>query len=254
MASHVELLPLRVSEDDEEEISPVIWHESKSKNALVANIAQTLWSVLKRFAYTLIPSFLCPTYDFKFREYEYGSTLWLDGLRGVASFIVFISHFIIIYVPEAHYSWDPVRHPNIFFLPILHVSYNGTAMVRIFYVVSGFAITNSAVRLLRKKDHQKALMKSLASSVLRRYLRLYLPCLGSFTLIHTMRVLGAMDWYEEHHRRLPNDLEAVQSAVLPTKSSNGVLGQVPIMLGEFWQFAVDKTLFGLPYDFRTNVG
>lgn len=233
---------------------PVAWQDSKSKYAWVANFMQSLWSILKRIAYILMPSFLCPTYDFKFREYESGSTLWLDGLRGVAAFIVFIAHFIIVYVPEAHYSWDPARHPNLLFLPIFHVSYNGTAMVRIFFVVSGFAITNSAVRLLRQKGHQKALLKSIASSILRRYLRLYLPCLGSYILVHTMRVLGVMDWYEDHHKRFPNDVEAVQSAVLPTKSSSGIFGQIPIMLSEFWQFAVGRTLFGLPYDFRTNVG
>jgi len=249
--SNVESIPLMVN-DDEEKPSLLSLNEHTRQRLNVAQLTRLTYSYLRRFIHLLIPSFLSPGYDLKFKQYEPGSTGWLDSLRGTAAFFVFIYHFVVTYIEGAVYVWDPVRHPNLLFLPIFRVIYNGSAMVRIFFVVSGFALTYKPAQLLRQQGNQKPLMKTIASSVLRRYLRLMLPCLGAFCIIHFMRVCGAMDWYEIRHKKNPDILPG-HTKKNPAKSNQGLLGQVVIMLKEFWTFAVWKIIFDGKYDFATDV-
>lgn len=206
----------------------------------------------KNFFLFLIPSFLSPHSTLEFKKYKVNSTEWLDGLRGIAAFFVFVYHFVVVYVEEHDFSWDPVRHPNLIQLPILRLFYSGTAMVRIFFVISGFALTYKPVKLMRKPGSHGSLMKTLASSVFRRYLRLFLPCLGAYFMIHCWRAWGAFDWFEVRHKVnvhiLPGDIEKY-----PAKSPDGFFGQMGVMFAEFYQFAVGNALLHQKYDFATDV-
>jgi hypothetical protein len=235
----------------------------KSWNSIVSSIyfpfsARLPFTIFESAVLFLTPSFLSPRPILKFEEYRPNSTQWLDGLRGVAAFFVFIYHFVVVYVAEHDFAWDPVRHPNLIYLPVLRLSYSGTAMVRIFFVISGFALTHKSARLMRMPGSEKALMKTIASSVFRRYLRLFLPCLGAFFIIHCSRAWGAFDWFEIHHmgdsthkanpKILPGDIEKY-----PAKSTNGFFGQMGVMLSEFWLYAIGYTILHRGYDFATDV-
>lgn len=232
--------------------------ESAVRSIYIPFSARLPFTIFESIVLFLTPSFLSPRSTLRFQEYKPNSTEWLDGLRGIAAFFVFIYHFVVVYVAEHDFAWDPVRHPNFIYLPVLRLFYSGTAMVRIFFVVSGFALTHKPARLMRKPGSQKALMKTIASSVFRRYLRLFLPCLGAFFIIHCARVSGAFDWFEIHHagdsthkanpKILPGDIEKY-----PAKSTTGFFGQMVIMLDEFWLYSIGYTILHRGYDFATDV-
>jgi hypothetical protein len=246
----VEAIPLMSPDEDEIAILAMPQHAAKGFD--VSRILAMILSHVKAMIVALVPSFLSPSYDSKFRLFEEGSTLWLDGLRGIAAFFVFIYHFVATYIPNMTYVWDPVRHPNLLFLPIFRVTYNGSAMVMIFFVVSGFALTCKPARLMHQGGKRKTLLETMSSSVLRRYLRLILPCFGAFVLIHTLRITGAMDWYSRQHSRAKSRFGEHPNK-FPPKSADGILGQASIMMHDFWAFAIGKTIFDQKYDFTTDV-
>ncbi|KAF3920583.1 hypothetical protein ABW21_db0201145 [Orbilia brochopaga] len=198
--------------------------------------------LLKNALIFLIPSFLSPYSNLEFKKYKPNSTEWLDGLRGIAAFFVFISHHVVAYTGGEHdYAWDPKRHGHFLQLPIIRLFYAGSAMVRIFF----------PARLMRKPGAQGTLMKTLASSVFRRYLRLFLPCFGAFFMIHCWRAWGAFDWFEVRHLAdehiLPGAIEKY-----PPKSPDGFFGQMGLMFTEFFTFCIRNPILHEKYDFTTN--
>ncbi|KAK6529826.1 hypothetical protein TWF281_008985 [Arthrobotrys megalospora] len=208
--------------------------------------------LIKNALYFLVPSYLASHTNLEFKKYQPGSTEWLDGLRGIAAFFVFVYHHVVAYTGEEHdYAWDPKRHPHWIHLPILRLFYSGTPMVKIFFVISGFALTSKPVKLMRKPGSQGTLMKTLASSIFRRYQRLFLPCTAVFFMIHCLRAWGAFDWFEVRHLKdpkiLPGDIEKY-----PAKSPDGFLGQMGVMLAEYWLFAIGSPIMHAKYDFETD--
>ncbi|EWC46243.1 hypothetical protein DRE_04414 [Drechslerella stenobrocha 248] len=208
--------------------------------------------LLKNALIFLIPSFLSPYSTLEFKKFRPNSTEWLDGLRGIAAFIVFIYHHVVAYTGEEHdYAWDPTRHAHVLQLPVVRLFFAGNAMVRVFFVISGFALSCKPAKLMRKPSGQAPLMKTIASSVFRRYLRLFLPCLGAFFMIHCWRYWGAFDWFEVRHQAnanlLPGDIEKY-----PAKSPHGFFGQMQLMLAEFYVFALGSPILRQGYDFATD--
>ncbi|KAL6247408.1 hypothetical protein RBB50_005754 [Rhinocladiella similis] len=89
-------------------------------------------------------------------------TSYLDALRGYAAVLVYIYHCWD--VPDyAVFHWHFIRIPWI----------GGPGMVAIFFVISGYVLSYRLVKLMRMQESAK-LLDSLASSIFRRYLRLYL--------------------------------------------------------------------------------
>ncbi|KAK2015032.1 acyltransferase [Colletotrichum eremochloae] len=151
---------------------------------------------LAAILFFLLPSFvqrrLRPN-DFKQRRLY--PTSWLDGLRGVASLIVFFCHFT-----EHHVGWytarayglpdesDPVASSPLQ-LPFLRVIYSGRPMVHIFFVISGFVLSLKSLKQARKHDYD-GLHRTLSSSIFRRGFRLFLPTTASTFMILVMIRLG----------------------------------------------------------------
>ncbi|KAK2054777.1 acyltransferase [Colletotrichum caudatum] len=151
---------------------------------------------LTAILFFLLPSFvqrrLRPN-DFKPRRLY--PTSWLDGLRGVASFIVFFCHFTEKHVPwytarsygnpdeNDHAASSPLQ------LPFLRVIYSGRPMVHIFFVISGFVLSLKSLKQARKHDYD-GLHRTLSSSVFRRGFRLFLPTTASTFIIMLMIRLG----------------------------------------------------------------
>ncbi|GKT52128.1 uncharacterized protein ColSpa_12309 [Colletotrichum spaethianum] len=157
---------------------------------------QSFLARLTAILFFLLPSFvqrrLRPN-DFKHRRLY--PTSWLDGLRGVASLIVFFCHFT-----EKHVGWYTARAygiddendhvaPSPLQLPFLRVIYSGRPMVHIFFVISGFVLSLKSLKQARKQDYD-GLHRTLSSSIFRRGFRLFLPTTASTFMIMLMIRLG----------------------------------------------------------------
>jgi peptidoglycan/LPS O-acetylase OafA/YrhL len=155
---------------------------------------------LSGFLLALLPSFLHQfVVDIPHRPTRVSPTAWLDGARGWAAFFVFLRHFEFCYHRKGAISYGTVRdpeHPNenhhLLQLPVLRLLYSGEAMVAIFFVISGYALSLKALKLIRKNSYEQ-LMRTLASSILRRPLRLYLPCIVSTLIVFFALRIGIYD-------------------------------------------------------------
>ena len=93
---------------------------------------------------------------------------FLDGLRGIAAFVVIVSHLIAGFFPALYFGaegrsgaelMDAISKSPLF------VAYSGTFAVYIFFVLSGFVIAASAAKTTCR----------LPVLVIARYLRLAVP-------------------------------------------------------------------------------
>jgi peptidoglycan/LPS O-acetylase OafA/YrhL len=92
---------------------------------------------------------------------------YLDGLRGSAALIVVVFHFLSAYTPTLIPDQTALPSP-ISDTPIA-LLYNGTFAVAVFFVLSGFVVSNAAAK---RRD-------PVALNLLLRYIRLALPATGS---------------------------------------------------------------------------
>ncbi|KAL2257362.1 hypothetical protein VTK26DRAFT_280 [Humicola hyalothermophila] len=115
------------------------------------------------------------------------STAFLDGLRGLAAFVVYLHHTIGNFdrTVLAH-GFGEGGHWYVGSLPFVRILFNGgNAAVALFFVLSGYVLGRSPMRrlLLARNDgngigngkRDAACLWALASAVVRRPLRLYVP-------------------------------------------------------------------------------
>jgi len=112
---------------------------------------------------------------------------YLDGLRGLAAFVVVLSHFVVVFYP-ALYTANPeeVRFVSQLDLIIagtpLNILYNGNFAVCIFFILSGYVLT---YKFFRDKNPE-----ALASGAFRRYFRLLFPVLFSNLFVFVLMKLS----------------------------------------------------------------
>ncbi|ASN68112.1 hypothetical protein 8F11_77 [uncultured Caudovirales phage] len=95
---------------------------------------------------------------------------YLEGVRGIAAFMVLLSHFIQVFYPALLSSEQSLVHNAIESkVPQtpLNLFYNGNFAVCIFFVLSGYVLS---YRFIKKKDKT-----ILVESATKRYFRLVLP-------------------------------------------------------------------------------
>ncbi|KAH6691261.1 acyltransferase 3 [Plectosphaerella plurivora] len=146
--------------------------DSATKTAFSARIYALLFFLLPSFVQTRIrPGTAKP--------HRLRPTSWLDGLRGVASLIVFFCHYTegtqksYTLTYGVHFDGDEVSSSPLQ-LPFIRVLYAGRPMVHIFFIISGFVLSYKPLRQLRSRDYD-GLQQTLSSSVFRRGFRLFLP-------------------------------------------------------------------------------
>ena len=161
-----------------------------SKHGLLIgdNSLETLWTrtttttYLKTIAFSLLPSpiqrRLRPS---KFKASRLHPTAYLDGLRGLASLSVCLLHYTSNFAPRLHAYYgvsNDKMHSSPIQLPFIRVVYMGRPFVHVFFVISGFVLSLKPLRQARAHNYAD-LHTTLSSSVFRRGLRLYLPCVAS---------------------------------------------------------------------------
>lgn len=113
---------------------------------------------------------------------------YLEGIRGIAAFLVFGHHFLLAFFP-AYYSYDihAAHLPGAFEITygqsLFSFLTNGNFYVRIFFVLSGY--------VLSRKYFRQAAVKDLVSAAQRRFIRLYVPVAATLVLSYVLIVSGA---------------------------------------------------------------
>jgi peptidoglycan/LPS O-acetylase OafA/YrhL len=107
------------------------------------------------------------------------STAYLDGLRGIATLLVYWHHHILWFhadsrlILEAGFGFESQHHFAT--LPGVRTFFTGAHFaVATFFVISGYTMSLRALAAIHEQN-QARLADSLASSISRRWLRLYLP-------------------------------------------------------------------------------
>ncbi|RDL36360.1 uncharacterized protein BP5553_05712 [Venustampulla echinocandica] len=142
-------------------------------------------------------------------------TSYLDGLRGVAAFIVFIDHFTTNWfdpLRRGYGSTDEDHH--LAQLPFIRLLFAGRASVAVFFVISGFVLSYRPIKEIRMEKFE-SLLDTLASSVFRRGLRLYLP-VAAGTFISMLAAYWG--WYR----------------ALPESSTDSLPPDLPTFSEHFW--------------------
>jgi peptidoglycan/LPS O-acetylase OafA/YrhL len=152
----------------------------------VASKWRTAWACGK----AILPRFMRPR-GLRYNPDRIHSTSYLDSLRGYAACAVCMFH-MYGYPQDGIMSW-----------PILRLYSAGPAMVNIFFVISGYVLSLRMLKLMRAQQSAQ-LMDCLASSMFRRYLRLYLPtALATFStmlMVHLGWCRGDLvlpTWWEQ---------------------------------------------------------
>jgi hypothetical protein len=107
-----------------------------------------------------------------------GPTSYLDALRGIAALIVVFHHTL------------PYWNMPLFKYPFFRVLLAGRGMVDVFFVISGYVLGLKLATLIRARATER-LLNHFASSIFRRYLRLYLP---TFLITFISMLLVRQGW------------------------------------------------------------
>jgi peptidoglycan/LPS O-acetylase OafA/YrhL len=143
----------------------------------------------------LVPSFLQRSTDSSPKKLR--STAYLDGLRGFAAVTVVVQHMISRHIDGISLGYGQGEQPQYWLiqLPFIRLIHCGGAMVKVFFALSGYVLSHKPVQQMRRRQ-QQALMNTMASSVFRRTIRLYLPVLMCTFIVMVLAGLGI---YRSHY-------------------------------------------------------
>ncbi|KAF2123393.1 hypothetical protein P153DRAFT_328451 [Dothidotthia symphoricarpi CBS 119687] len=100
---------------------------------------------------------------------------WIDGLRGIASFMVVSGHLCTALVPWLHSpAADAKTAPHLFQMPFFRLVVGGRSAVAIFFLVTGYVNSIGPIGKSRAGNHDVA-FTGIAKSALARSGRLVLP-------------------------------------------------------------------------------
>lgn len=147
-------------------------------------------------------------------------------------------------------------------LPFIRLLCDGATCVNIFFVVSGYVCSLSALKAMSKQDPDKA-TRGLITSIFRRYLRLYLPVAFVSLIVTLIAYVGAFEtlrpMVEDSRQYFPGVFSEIQVASLPT-----VTAQLKYWATEFarlsnpWTITAyypqhDPHLWTIQYEFRMSL-
>lgn len=116
---------------------------------------------------------------------------WVDGLRGLASVSVVVTHLCRAFDPQLFYpnTQPPHENPNAVSRPlqwpIIRVFFQGRIGIAIFALVTGYVCALKPIRMSKAGNIEGALV-SVAKSAFRRIPRLFLPTMFATFIIFVM--------------------------------------------------------------------
>ncbi|KAG9234694.1 acyltransferase family-domain-containing protein [Amylocarpus encephaloides] len=187
-------------------------------------------------------------------------TSWLDGVRGVAALGVYLFHAMGLWAAIVP-AWRADESQNHFLqLPLIRTLFvAGGPAVSLFFVLSGYVLTQKSLRWMRKGQKQ-SVYPAVASSMFRRGFRLYLPpilltfceMIGTrfgfnpplnFTFVPEKAFSAQfLDWLQETNRLINpfiNAVPALQGVIKSHPKYDAVVWTIPL---EFYGSMVCYTL------------
>lgn len=152
------------------------------------------WRMLKSVGYALLPSFLQRSGPQSDKSQKTGQNIaTLDGLRGIACLIVVNQHFTYNFTENIFHGFGSTETDRyITQLPFISLLWSGVAMVSVFFVISGYVLSNKPLRLARARSWDN-LHETMASAAFRRIIRLYVPMASSLFIITMMAYFGLFE-------------------------------------------------------------
>ncbi|KAJ1335471.1 acyltransferase family protein [Microdochium nivale] len=149
----------------------------------VTSRLQDLAAQALRWLYNLIPFFIAAPFGLTERRLPVtNSTTYLNGLRGLACWVVLNHHLTQsidrpwIFRP---YGVEPFEENSHFVqLPLIRVVHAGKGMVCVFFALSGFVLSCSTLRNVNSRaglTTSAELLTNFSSAILRRGIRLFVP-------------------------------------------------------------------------------
>ncbi|KAF3761148.1 hypothetical protein M406DRAFT_229188, partial [Cryphonectria parasitica EP155] len=124
------------------------------------------------------------------------ATAYLDGMRGLAAFIVFFCHYSYSSFAIADGWGSHEENYDLFKLPFLRLVWAGPPMVAIFFIISGYALSLKPLKLARSRRWAD-FSTAMTSFVFRRAFRLFLPTILSTLMVVALLRVGAYEWNRE---------------------------------------------------------
>lgn len=181
-------------------------------------------------------------------------------MRGVAAFLVYVRHFAAATHPDIQYGWGTNgRYHNIIHLPFLHLLTAGPAMVALFFIISGYALSLGPLRTIHQQSVEIALVR-LSSATFRRAARLFLPGVVSTFIIMICISLGL---YERGLVSMNiEDMPGFHEPQPPMAGHETLKFQLTLWLVSTWRWfnvweprnhLYDVHLWTLPVEFRSSM-
>ncbi|KAL8344508.1 hypothetical protein RB601_004841 [Gaeumannomyces tritici] len=124
-----------------------------------------------------------------------GPTSYLDGMRGVAAFVVFLCHYFYTCFRIAE-GWGYGGNDGALTLPVLRLWYQGPPMVAVFFVSS-------------TPSPSEEFSATLLSFIFRRFFRLFLPTAASTLIVVVLLRMGVYEWTRDfaHDERFMRNVQ-----------------------------------------------
>ncbi|KAJ5507010.1 hypothetical protein N7527_009153 [Penicillium freii] len=130
-----------------------------------------------------------------------GRIIWLDGLRGIASAIVVLCHATLFeprgtldFLDNSYWDEPPEQNRHLIQLPPVRLLYDGSSMVSLFMVISGYAISIPVLTSRKDKLASLGFFRRLCSAATRRIFRIYTPSILVVLLTHLLYFCNFLSW------------------------------------------------------------
>ncbi|KAF9872288.1 hypothetical protein CkaCkLH20_10115 [Colletotrichum karsti] len=169
--------------DEEQE---QIWRDKASR--IFAYARPVLFTILPGFILSPIQYYTCKSS--RTTPKRLSPTAYLDGLRGVAAFTVYIFHITYLWYPSLRMGYMVTPAYNWFSqMSMIRILHSGRSSVAVFFVISGYVLTIRSLTMIYQRKNDQFL-NTLVGSSFRRPLRLYLPIVASTFIIAVMVHFG----------------------------------------------------------------
>lgn len=253
------LLPCHEDAQLDEALEATCRDRARFTYAFLLPGVQWIASATASFLPALAPSFLqsCRTTPRELHEgtlAQRRSTAYLDGLRGVAAWAVFNYHFAhgtYARAMDRSYHSLPIENNTHFLqLPLMRLVYAAEASVAMFFVLSGYVLSQRSIAAISTGDLEKANAR-LSSLAFRRGIRLFGPALIASLLAYLTQRAGWMP-----AKGLPkNYVRNFQSDSRMYMAYLGTLldvwtWSIDLEAGEWW---FNPHLWTIPVEFRCSM-